>query len=425
MQPLETNEENPVEFLRHKMIELEDAGRDPWKVLNPELLAWLVVPHLNGSFELHRDPNGTEKIMSVSGTFQMDDYNLRQSVHVVLRGELGRIPPDRIITAAVNIWRRETNPSEASPKVTTNAETNRFQSVWEQCFQSAPGKRLPAGVVRAELIRVGLTDHEIARFKTWAEATHKVKYRRTATDRWYDGIALGVHDAPTPDDDDMTTVTAVIVPRLPVVTVLPKEEPEESRDHLRPVLSDGPREIPSPETPPLFSEVVGPTHRETFTIKVFRERMEHYLRASDIGIDPTCGNSTLGTYRNDKRQSAKGKITNMHALAFLEDLKSKSVEADWGIVDPVYSAHQAKLCYEGHGADENPAAFYAKLMEGMDPLLKVGAITLTFSFQAAHFGKARGYRKLETIMLNPPGMHYPTYMVIEVKEGIASQQNAA
>ena len=109
----------------------------------------------------------------------------------------------------------------------------------------------------------------------------------------------------------------------------------------------------------------------TFSIAPISALLDRWLSDRAVIIDPFCGDSLRGTYRNDLRNG-------IEATAWLDSL---NVEADAVLFDPPYSPRQISESYKRVGLDvgmreTQNARLYKDAKDQLDRLLKPGGIAI-------------------------------------------------
>jgi hypothetical protein len=152
----------------------------------------------------------------------------------------------------------------------------------------------------------------------------------------------------------------------------------------------------------------------TFQIPPIRSFVASYVDGKGVIVDPFAGTSTIGTHRNDLRHSGKT------SEAWLDELVAQGLTADLLLFDPPYSPRQMAECYDGAGLNlgmrqSQTAALYSECKDKMDRLAMSGTIALSFGWSSVGFGKNRGWRMIEILLVCHGGAHNDTICVAEVK----------
>ena len=125
-------------------------------------------------------------------------------------------------------------------------------------------------------------------------------------------------------------------------------------------------------------------HKNTFSIKPFRELIEKYkatLPADAIILDPFANSNKHGTITNDIDPQFD---TDYHldAKDFLKLFDDNSI--DMILYDPPFSPNQVKTCYTKLERtvdwESTSASFWSKQKEEIGRILKPGGICITFGW---------------------------------------------
>ena len=173
-----------------------------------------------------------------------------------------------------------------------------------------------------------------------------------------------------------------------------------------------------------FSRKWSMPNSNTFDMKPIGSLLGKYLNSiKESGgtiIDPFARNSSWGTLTNDLNESTKAQY-HMEATAFLDMLVAKEIKADAVILDPPYSPRQISECYKKIGrhvssTDTQNARLYKKCKDSLSKLLKSNGIAITFGWNSSGFGKTRGFKIIEIMLIPHGGAHNDTIMTIEIKD---------
>jgi hypothetical protein len=166
-------------------------------------------------------------------------------------------------------------------------------------------------------------------------------------------------------------------------------------------------------------------NKNTFEIKPIREWIYHHLilqRNLDTGIsrvsprmeivDPFCGQSEIGTVRNDMRQSG------IDSAIWLESIPD--LFADVVLFDPPYSPRQKKECYDDVGVhlSDTTSGYWALLKDHITRITRHGGVVLSFGWNSNGIGMSRGFEIInDPINLIVPhgGNHNDTICTAERK----------
>lgn len=169
----------------------------------------------------------------------------------------------------------------------------------------------------------------------------------------------------------------------------------------------------------VFNRIWSMPSGDTFSIRPIKDLLNKWIKPEYIIIDPFARNSTLATYRNDLNPKTDAEY-HMKAEDFCSKLIEENVSADLVLFDPPYSPRQISELYQGiglkvHMEDTQTARLYKTVQDGLHKLLKPDGIAISFGWNSRGFGKVRGY-KIEEILLVPHGgAHNDTIVVVERK----------
>lgn len=156
---------------------------------------------------------------------------------------------------------------------------------------------------------------------------------------------------------------------------------------------------------------------DTFTIPPIRDFVRRRMAGANVSVDPFARNSRLATWRNDLNPETAAEH-HMDAAEFLASLVERGVTADVLLFDPPYSPRQISECYKHVGREIGTAgtqngALYARVRDAARPLLKHGALALSFGWNSAGFGKKHGAVIEEILLVNHGGAHNDTICIAE------------
>lgn len=170
-----------------------------------------------------------------------------------------------------------------------------------------------------------------------------------------------------------------------------------------------------------FSTAFAMPSRWTFSIPPVAAFLARHLRGGVI-VDPFCGQSTIGTHRND--MGAGG----IDAEAFVRQLIADGVRADAVLFDPPYSPRQIAECYKGIGRkasteDTQNGRLYKRVRAALADVLKRDGIALSFGWQSAGFGAQ--WDTLEILLVQHGGAHNDTICVAQCRRNGSLWDGAA
>lgn len=165
---------------------------------------------------------------------------------------------------------------------------------------------------------------------------------------------------------------------------------------------------------------------DTFSIKPIAEFVQRWLIGCDVTVDPFARNSSLATLTNDLNPDTSAKY-HLDAEEFCHVMAREGIKAKCGIFDPPYSSRQISECYKSVGrdvgmAETQNAALYKRVRDALDPLIVAGGVVLSFGWNSAGMGRARGYAIEEILLVAHGGAHNDTICVAERKIAVPSTE---
>lgn len=157
----------------------------------------------------------------------------------------------------------------------------------------------------------------------------------------------------------------------------------------------------------------------TFSMGPVEAFVRKYLADATVSVDPFAMDRTWFTHTNDLDPRTKAQC-HMDAEDFCTDLARQGVVADLAIFDPPYSPRQIAECYRSVGrpvgmAETQNAKLYRRVRTALDRIVRPGGVVLSFGWQSAGMGKARGYEPIEILLVNHGGAHNDTICMAERK----------
>lgn len=112
--------------------------------------------------------------------------------------------------------------------------------------------------------------------------------------------------------------------------------------------------------------------------------------ASGVIVDPFARNSTIGSHRNDLSPTSAAEY-HMDAIAFLNMMAERGVEADCVLFDPPYSPRQIAECYAEAGLvpnmqDTQSGRFKKAVRRAIKRLVRPGGTVLSFGWNSVGMG---------------------------------------
>lgn len=161
---------------------------------------------------------------------------------------------------------------------------------------------------------------------------------------------------------------------------------------------------------------------DTFSVAPIGAFVRRWLRG--VSVDPFARNNEWATYTNDINPNTSAKY-HMDAVAFLQMLADKGVQADVILFDPPYSPRQVAECYAEAGltptmADTQTARFKKDVRRAMLDLCRVGTVVLSFGWNTVGMGPL--FRTEETLLVCHGGDHNDTICIAQRMVESASAQ---
>ena len=159
-------------------------------------------------------------------------------------------------------------------------------------------------------------------------------------------------------------------------------------------------------------------NKNTFHIPVINNFLRHAMREiGGIWIDPFAGFYSPAHITNDLNPKT---IAQHHMKA--EDFVASefAVGFDNVLFDPPYSPRQIKESYENVGLEltmktTQNGLLYSSVRNALSRKLKKGAIVIGFGWNTTGFGKGRGFKLLEILIVNHGAAHNDTLVTVEEK----------
>lgn len=167
----------------------------------------------------------------------------------------------------------------------------------------------------------------------------------------------------------------------------------------------------------IFSRVWAMPNHQTFKIGPIKELLGRYVKTQDLvdWADPFAGANSPATVTND-HNPAMPTTYHMEALAFALNLRNGW---DGVLFDPPYSFRQISEHYKHVGMKatqwQTSMAFYEKVKSALADKVKVGGHVISFGWNSNGFGKARGYKIVEIMLVAHGGSKNDTVVVVEEK----------
>lgn len=157
--------------------------------------------------------------------------------------------------------------------------------------------------------------------------------------------------------------------------------------------------------------------RETFSIPPIHDLLARWVEG--VVVDPFARDSQWATHANDLDPQTNAS-SHLPALEFCASLAELGVKADVALFDPPYSPRQISECYRKIGLpvgtkDTQNARLYREVRDAMDRLLRPGGVAISCGWGSSGFGKERGYRLEEILLVCHGAAHNDTIVTVESK----------
>lgn len=160
----------------------------------------------------------------------------------------------------------------------------------------------------------------------------------------------------------------------------------------------------------------------TFSIKPIADLLNRWLMECEVIVDPFARDAKFATHTNDL--SPEFDVDHhMDAVEYLQMLLDDGMESqfDAALLDPPYSPRQMSEAYKGVGMKvgregTQNARLYKACKDRMTKLLKQGGVAITCGWNSGGFGKTRGFRMEEVLLVPCGGAHNDYIVTAEIKE---------
>lgn len=177
----------------------------------------------------------------------------------------------------------------------------------------------------------------------------------------------------------------------------------------------------------IFNNVWCMPSKNTFTIKPINDLIKRYIvHKNNNWIDPMAGNHSFAEITNDINPETSA-IHHLDAMDFIELLKKpeyidgvKIPKVYHGVLfDPPYSPRQVSEMYNGFGGKatswDTTMSYYSKLKDAISPIIGIGGHAISFGWNSTGFGKCRGFKTIEILLVKHGGWHNDTIVTVEQK----------
>ena len=158
-----------------------------------------------------------------------------------------------------------------------------------------------------------------------------------------------------------------------------------------------------------------PSH-ETFLMLPVKKLLEMYVGDGKDWIDCFAGSNSPAEHKNDLNPSAPTKY-HLEAMEFINTLPRDDYA---GILfDPPYSLRQVKECYDNIGKslsfDATQDASFGKVKDIAANKIQSGGYAICCGWNTNGFGKNRGFKLIEVLLVPSGGHHNDTIVTVERK----------
>ena len=165
----------------------------------------------------------------------------------------------------------------------------------------------------------------------------------------------------------------------------------------------------------IFNRKFAMGNKWTFQIWPITKLLTKYVGDGKGWIDPYAGKSKWAEITNDHNPEADTQF-HLDALDFAKQLKGKY---NGVLFDPPYSYRQVSEHYKVVGKKatqlDTSANFYNRVLNPLADKIKQGGIAISFGWNSTGFGKARGFKIVEILLVNHGGHHNDTICTVEEK----------
>lgn len=154
----------------------------------------------------------------------------------------------------------------------------------------------------------------------------------------------------------------------------------------------------------------------TFQILPIGNLVSRYVKDGKGWIDPFAGMTSPAEITNDLNKEMPTKF-HLDAFEFCKTLQDKTYSGV--LYDPPYSLRQIMECYEGIGqtVDKKWATtkFYSDIKRNLSSKIIPGGYVISFGWNSIGFGKNRGFKLIEVLLVCHGRLHNDTICTVEQK----------
>jgi len=165
----------------------------------------------------------------------------------------------------------------------------------------------------------------------------------------------------------------------------------------------------------IMNRVFSTASAATFTIKPIKELLSRYVPNGQGWADPYSGWTSPAEFTNDINIERKT-MFHLDALDFAQIVVGP---LNGVLFDPPYSYRQVSEHYKAAGhkptMKDTSYNFYARVLNPLGEKIKQGGIAISFGWNSNGFGKKRGF-KIKEILIVAHGLHHnDTIVTVEEK----------
>lgn len=164
-----------------------------------------------------------------------------------------------------------------------------------------------------------------------------------------------------------------------------------------------------------FERVFARANAWTFQIKPIKNLLIKYVGNGKGWVDPFSGKSELAQHANDLNPNTPADV-HMLATDFVHSLEG---EYEGVLFDPPYSYRQISEHYKKAGLPvtrlDTSYRFYGSVMNGIAPKIKQGGLAISFGWNSNGFGKKRGFKIIDGLIVAHGLHHNDTIVTVEEK----------
>jgi len=153
----------------------------------------------------------------------------------------------------------------------------------------------------------------------------------------------------------------------------------------------------------------------TFQIKPIKELLDKYVKDGRGWIDPFAGMNSPAEIKNDYNSQMKAEY-HLEAEEFGKTIKGKFKGV---LFDPPYSYRQVTEHYTNNGKkatqEDTSTRFYNRAMNPISNKIMPGGYAISFGWNSNGFGKGRGFKIIEILLVAHGGHHNDTIITVEKK----------